>query len=189
MVYVEVPCQLSWFPITVQKHARYYELEWVMLYVYLLIKSENCYFPLLFFSQISSYAHSLFTAVLLSLIQKIFHSFLFQTQWSGSWNHLIVAKQSLYGRNVNCEIFSDEKNPEQGSRSVAQNFKLLSKLTETLVAVWCATTADWSVQYAAVFVFVICWKAFLTGEFISSPETSWRSGGTSQRHQINTWKE
>lgn len=32
------------------------------------------------------------------------------------------------------KIFSDEKKSEQASRSAAQNFKLLSKLTETLVA-------------------------------------------------------
>lgn len=97
-----------------------------------------------------------------------------------SCHHLIVTKQSLYGRNVNCEISSDEKMSEQASRSVAQNFKLLSELTETFVASWCATAVDRSIQCSAVFDFVICWKAFLTGEYKGSWETSQGSGGTSQ---------
>lgn len=118
--------------------------------------------------------------VLSPLIQQILYFFLFQTQWSISCNHLIVTKQSLYGRNVNCEISSDEKLSAQASRSVAQNFKLLSELTETFVASWCATTVDRSIQCSAVFDLMICWKAFLTGEFISSWETSRGSGGTSQ---------
>lgn len=44
-----------------------------------------------------------------------------------------MTKQSLHGGNVNCKIFSVEKNPEEASRSVAQNFKLLSKLTEACI--------------------------------------------------------
>lgn len=114
---------------------------WYCLYIFINKIRKLFLFYYLFFSWISSYAHSLFTAVcqLSSLSSNSTDSLFlsFQTQWSGSCNHLIVTKQSLYGRNVNCEIFSDEKKSEQASWSVAQNFKLLSELTDFCSELMC----------------------------------------------------